>query len=320
MISIICPFYNEEAAVAPFFARILPILHATSTAFEIICVDDGSHDGTLRALCQAQQTCDAIRIVELSRNFGKESALTAGLQIARGQAAIPIDADLQDPPELIPELIATWQQGYDIVLAKRTDRQSDTWLKRQSAAFFYRLHNRIAEVPIPENVGDFRLLDRVAINAVLTLPERRRFMKGIFAWIGFRTATVEYTRAPRSAGASKFNGWRLWNLALEGITSHSTIPLRIWTYFGLIIAGLSFSYGLFIILRTLMFGADMPGYASLITALLFLGGVQLIGIGVLGEYLGRLYLEAKQRPLYLIRAIHEQPRGECSCSPTSTAR
>ncbi|MBK5969023.1 MULTISPECIES: glycosyltransferase family 2 protein [Thiorhodovibrio] len=310
MLSIICPLYNEQAAVEPFFARLLPSLAAAGEPFEILCIDDGSQDDTLGALRRAQQDCAAIRIVELSRNFGKESALTAGLDLARGDAVIPIDVDLQDPPELIPELVAKWRQGYEVVLARRSDRTSDSWLKRQSAEVFYRLHNRIGEVPLPDNVGDFRLLDRAVVAAVRQLPERRRFMKGLFAWVGFRTTTVAYTRAPRSAGHSKFNGWRLWNFALEGITSHSTVPLRIWTYGGALVAGLAFCYGLFITLRTLVVGVDMPGYASLMTAVLFLGGVQLIGIGVLGEYLGRLYLESKQRPLYLIRAIHDTDSRE----------
>ncbi len=306
MLSIVCPFYNEQEAVEAFFLRLVPILNETGENFEIICVNDGSQDETLLHLQAAQQRFPSVRIVDLSRNYGKEAALTAGLDNAVGDAVIPIDADLQDPPEVIPLLIAKWREGYDLVLAKRADRASDSWLKRTMATMFYRFHNRIADVKIPENVGDFRLMDRVVVDAVRLLPERRRFMKGIFAWVGFRTAVVEYVREPRSAGNSKFNGWRLWNFALEGITAFSSAPLRIWSYFGVVVAGFSFLYGMFIILRTLFFGADMPGYASLLAAILFLSGIQLIGLGVIGEYLSRVYSESKQRPIYLIRKIYSE--------------
>lgn len=306
MLSIVCPFFNEQEAIDPFFARLTPILKDTGESFEIICVNDGSQDETLSGLLAAQQRYPGVRIVDLSRNYGKEAALTAGIDTAVGDAVIPIDADLQDPPEVIPLLMAKWREGYDVVLAKRVDRASDSWLKRTTATMFYRLHNRIADVPIPENVGDFRLMDRIAVNAVRQLPERRRFMKGIFAWVGFRTAVVEYVREPRSAGYSKFNGWRLWNFALEGITAFSTAPLRIWSYFGLVVAGFAFLYGAFIILRTLLLGVDLPGYASLLTVVLFLGGIQLIGLGVIGEYLGRVYNESKQRPIYLVRKIYNE--------------
>lgn len=306
MLSIVCPFYNEQEAINPFFARLTPILKDTGESFEIICVNDGSQDETLSGLLAAQQRYPGVRIVDLSRNYGKEAALTAGIDTAAGDAVIPIDADLQDPPEVIPLLMAKWREGYDVVLAKRVDRTSDSWLKRITATMFYRLHNRIADVPIPENVGDFRLMDRVVVNAVRQLPERRRFMKGIFAWVGFRTAVVEYVRESRSAGYSKFNGWRLWNFALEGITAFSTAPLRIWSYFGGVVAGFAFLYGAFIILRTLLLGVDLPGYASLLTVVLFLGGIQLIGLGVIGEYLGRVYSESKQRPIYLVRKIYNE--------------
>lgn len=308
MLSIVCPLFNEQDALEPFFARLLPVLHAADEPFEIICVDDGSSDATLSRLLSARERIPDLRILELSRNFGKEAALTAGIDAARGDAIIPIDVDLQDPPEVISELLAKWREGYDVVLAQRTDRSSDSWLKRRTAHLFYSLHNRIADVPIPENVGDFRLMDRAVVAAVRQLPERRRFMKGVFAWVGYRAATVTYTRAPRTSGVSKFDGWRLWNLALEGLTAFSTVPLRIWTYFGALVAGLAFLYGAFIILRTLVLGIDLPGYASLLTVVLFLGGVQLIGLGVIGEYLGRIYNETKQRPVYLVRRTHERER------------
>ena len=306
MLSIVCPFYNEQEAVEAFFARLIPILNDTGEGFEIICVNDGSQDETLSRLLAARHDYPGVRIVDLSRNYGKEAALTAGIDTATGDAVIPIDADLQDPPEVIPLLLVKWREGFDVVLAKRVDRASDSWLKRTMATMFYRLHNRIADVPIPENVGDFRLMDRIVIDAVRQLPERRRFMKGIFAWVGFRTAVVEYVRESRSAGYSKFNGWRLWNFALDGITAFSTAPLRIWSYFGLAVAGFAFLYGVFIISRTLLLGIDLPGYASLLAAVLFLGGIQLIGLGVIGEYLGRVYSESKQRPIYLVRKIYNE--------------
>jgi len=250
-----------------------------------------------------------VRVIRLSRNFGHQPALTAGLEHARGDVVVMIDADLQDPPELITRLVAAWTGGADVVLARRTDRSSDSFLKRTTAELFYRIHNRLSSVKIPENVGDFRLLDRAAVDALKALPERQRFMKGLFAWIGFRTTTVDYARRGRATGTSKFSGWRLWNLALEGITSFSTVPLRIWTYIGALGALLTFLYALFIIARVLLLGVDVPGYASLLVAILFLGSLQLLSVGVLGEYIGRVYLETKQRPVYVVRREFGGERG-----------
>lgn len=306
-LSIVCPFYNEQAAVPLFFDRIIPILEAAGESFEILCVNDGSHDGTLKALLDAQRQQPNIRIIDLSRNFGKEAALSAALDFAIGDAIIPIDADLQDPPEVIPTMIEKWKQGYDQVLAKRSDRNSDSWTKRTSASLFYWLHNKIANIPLPENVGDFRLMDRKVVDAIKQLPERTRFMKGLFGWVGFRTTTIEYIREQRQTGRSKFGNWRLWNLALEGITSFSTAPLRMCTYVGLFVAIVSIFFGLKIILRTLIYGIELPGYASLMTVVLFLGGIQLIAIGVVGEYLGRIFSEAKGRPLYIVQRTYESP-------------
>ena len=300
-ISVICPIHDEEDALSELFAELIPLLEASGERYEILCVNDGSRDGSLAALQTYQQDHREIRIIDLTRNFGKEAALTCGLDHARGQAVIPIDADLQDPPELILDMIRVWRQGFDVVLAQRTDRGTDSLLKRKTAEWFYRLHNLISDPPIPPNVGDFRLLDRKVVDALRQLPERRRFMKGLFAWVGFRQATIPYARRPRSAGRSKFSGWRLWNLALEGITSFSTAPLRIWSYLGLCIALLSFIFGLFIAGRTILVGRDLPGYASMITVVLFLGGIQLIGLGILGEYIGRIFNETKGRPVYIIR-------------------
>lgn len=305
VLSIVCPMRNETEVVDAFLSRLINVLDGIGDTFEIVCVNDGSRDSTLEKLRVRQGNEPRLRVIDLSRCFGKEAALTCGIDHARGAAVIPIDADLQDPPELIAEMVSVWRKGFDVVLAQRIDRSSDRLLKRKSAEWFYRLHNAISESPIPANVGDFRLMDRRVVEALRQLPERRRFMKGLFAWVGFRQATVPYVREARAAGHSSFSGWRLWNFALEGITSFSTAPLRVWSYLGLLIALVSFAYGLFIIGRTLLFGRDLPGYASLMTMVLFLGGVQLIGLGVLGEYIGRLYGEAKQRPVYIVRDFYE---------------
>ena len=268
--------------------------------YEIVFINDGSRDNTLNVLLNAKQNFKNIRIINFSRNFGKEAALTAGLDKARGEAAIPIDVDLQDPPELIKELVAKWREGYDVVLAKRADRTSDSFAKRVSADLFYKLNGKISNVDIPNNVGDFRLMSKRVVEALKRLPENQRFMKGLFAWVGFKTVVIEYVREKREAGQSSFNGWKLWNFALDGITSFSTLPLRIWLYIGALVSFLSFLYGSFIILKTLIFGVDLPGYASLAVIMLFLGGIQLIGIGILGEYIGRIYSESKRRPSYII--------------------
>jgi glycosyltransferase involved in cell wall biosynthesis len=308
-LSIVVPFFNEAESIAGFSAALLQVLDAIpGTAWEIICIDDGSTDATLPALI-ALTADPRFKIIELSRNFGKEAALTAGLDAATGAAIIPIDADLQDPPELIPEMVAAWRNGAEVVLARRADRSSDGMMKRKTAAWFYRLHNRLSKTRIPENVGDFRLMDRIVVDALKQLPERQRFMKGLFAWVGFRTVTIEYVRASRAAGATKFSGFALWNFALEGLTSFSTAPLKIWTYLGALGAVLTFAYAIFIILYTIIRGTGVPGYASLLVAVLFLGSVQLMSIGLLGEYIGRIYLETKQRPAYIIRKTYGRPDG-----------
>ena len=310
LVSLAIPMYNEADALDVLFARldtVLPTL--TDYDFEVVCVNDGSSDGTLTALeahCASPGdsfTRRALVVVDLSRNFGKEAALSAGLHVAAGDAVIPIDADLQDPPEVISELLAKWRDGFEVVLARRSDRSTDSAAKRLTARAFYRVHNAVADVRIPDDVGDFRLMDRVVVEALKALPESRRFMKGLFAWVGFRTATVEYKRDPRSAGSSKFNTWKLWNFALEGIASFSISPLRIWTYIGLLVATVAMGWGGWIALRTLIWGVDVPGYASLLVAVLFIGGLQLIGIGMIGEYLGRTFVESKRRPAFVIRHI-----------------
>ncbi|AMO98509.1 glycosyl transferase 2 family protein [Collimonas arenae] len=316
IVSIVAPFYNESDGIDHFHQAIREIINAIPEFdFEIICVDDGSSDDTLKKLVALVARDSCFRAVELSRNFGKEAALTAGIDSAIGHAVIPIDADLQDPPELIHLLIAEWEKGAEIVLARRVDRSSDTFLKRKTAELFYRIHNRLTHIKIPENVGDFRLMDRVAVDVLKALPERQRFMKGLFAWVGFKTAVVDYTRNPRTVGNTKFSGWKLWNFALEGITSFSTAPLKLMTYVGAGGTAITLCYALYIVFRTLIHGIDVPGYASLLVAILFFGSLQLLGIGILGEYIGRIYMESKQRPIYVIRKHHghaEDVAGETS--------
>ncbi|HEY1855924.1 glycosyltransferase family 2 protein [Acidocella sp.] len=304
-LSLVVPFYNEGQNIRAFHDAIMPCLEAVpDSAWEIVCVDDGSTDATLEQLVALAEADPRFRVLELSRNFGKEAALTAGIDAASGEAVIPIDADLQDPPELIAPMVAAWRAGAEVVLAHRSDRAADGVMKRKSAAWFYRLHNLVSKTHIPENVGDFRLIDRVVVEALKQLPERQRFMKGLFAWVGFRTVTIDYARPSRQAGASKFSGWALWNFALEGFTSFSTAPLKIWTYLGAVGAVCSFIYAMFTVVYTLLRGISVPGYASLLVVVLFLGSVQLMSIGLLGEYIGRIYLETKQRPTYLVRKIH----------------
>lgn len=307
MISIVVPFFNESESIRFFYQALTQALDAVVGAdFEVICIDDGSRDDTLAQLLALSKHDVRFNVIELSRNFGKEAAMTAGIDAARGDAMIPIDADLQDPPELIARMIELWQQGADVVLARRSDRSSDSFRKRKGAELFYKAHNWLSNVPLPNNVGDFRLMNRAAVDALKMLPERQRFMKGLFAWVGFKTVTVDYVRNQRIAGSTKFSGFKLWNFALEGLTSFSTVPLRMWTYIGALGAVCALGYALYIVVRTFIFGVVVPGYASMLTVILFLGSLQLISVGVLGEYIGRIYVEAKQRPAYLVRSVHMQ--------------
>jgi glycosyltransferase involved in cell wall biosynthesis len=304
-ISIIVPFYNEGDGVVRFYEALKPIINMIDGIdFEVICIDDGSGDSTLKKLISISELDARFKIIELSRNFGKEAALTAGIDSAIGDAVIPIDADLQDPPLLIPKMIDKWLEGAEVVLARRADRTSDSFVKRKTAEVFYRVHNLLSNVRIQENVGDFRLMDRVVVEAIKQLPENNRFMKGIFAWVGFKTVVIDYVRNPRILGESKFSGWKLWNFALEGITSFSAVPLKFWLYVGILGAFLTFIYGIFIVSKTLIYGIELPGYASILVAILFFGSIQLISLGVLGEYIGRIYMETKKRPIYLVRKRH----------------
>lgn len=300
-ISLVVPVFNEEDAIPIFYKTVREFEELQHYEVEIVFINDGSKDATesiIRSLAIADPLVVAL---SFTRNFGKEPALFAGLDHATGEAVIPIDVDLQDPINVIPHLIDKWKAGAEMVLAKRTDRSTDGRLKRKTAEWFYKLHNKISNPKIEENVGDFRLMSRAVVENIKLLPERNLFMKGILSWVGGNTDVVEYTRAERIAGDSKFNGWKLWNLALEGITSFSTFPLRMWTYIGLLVAGLSFIYGAWMIIDTIAFGNPVRGYPSLLVSILFLGGVQLIGIGVLGEYIGRIYTESKNRPRYILK-------------------
>lgn len=316
MLSLIVPVFNEEVVIDVFCARVVPILDEITPDWEIVFVNDGSRDRTVEAVTRQHQAEPRIALFSLSRNFGKEIAMTAGLDMARGEAVVIIDVDLQDPPELIGELVAKWREGYDVVFARRLEREGETILKRITAHGFYRALNAIADPPIPADVGDFRLMSRRAVDALLKLRERHRFMKGLYAWIGFPQAEVTYVRAPRAAGKSKYNYWRLWNFSIEGFTSFSIRPLQVATYFGFLIALLAVLYGSFIILQTLFYGNPVAGYPSLLVVVLLLGGVQLISLGVIGEYLGRIFNETKQRPLYIV--ANSIPSRDVSAVQSST--
>jgi glycosyltransferase involved in cell wall biosynthesis len=300
-LSVVVPVYNEEQNLDYLFERLTSVLNRLNMTYEIVCVNDGSRDNTIERLIEHHQQNPAIKVVNLSRNYGKEIALSAGLDYTCGDAVVPIDADLQDPPELIADLVAKWREGYDVVLATRRSRQGESWIKRLTANAFYRIIDRISHVPIPRDTGDFRLIDRRVVDAIKQLPERNRFMKGLFAWVGFKQTSILYDRPSRYKGETTWNYWRLWNFALDGITSFSFIPLKVWSYIGLLVAIPAFFYASFLVIRTVLFGVDLPGYASIMVAVLFLGGVQLVSLGVLGEYLGRVYEEVKGRPLYLVR-------------------
>jgi glycosyltransferase involved in cell wall biosynthesis len=313
-LSIVVPVFDEAMGILEFYGRLADVLDGLEVASEIVFVNDGSSDDTLQSLMSIRELDSRIAIIDLSRNFGKEVAMTAGLDFAHGRAVIIIDADLQDPPELIPALVEKWREGNDVVYAQRRVRKGETWFKRRSAHWFYRLMEKIGTVHIPRDTGDFRLLSRRAVDALAQLGESHRFMKGLFTWIGFEQVAVEYDRSPRAAGESKWNYWSLWNLAIEGITSFTVSPLRISTYVGLLVAIGAFLYGAFVLFRTLFFGTDLPGYPSIMVVILFMGGVQLIAVGVIGEYLGRIFNETKNRPLYFVKDVLPAVHGESESS------
>ena len=314
LISVVVPVFNEDESIDAFLAAIAPELSKTGLAHEIIFVNDGSTDSTLTVLIDRAERMPALKAVNLSRNFGKEAAMTAGLDQAKGDAAVLIDVDLQDPPELLGRFIDLWRQGYDVVYGLRESREADGRLKAMTAGLFYSAFNAIAATPIPHNVGDFRLIDRRVIDSLAQLPERGRFMKGLFAWVGFPSIAVPYARPARQFGRTKWNYWRLWNFAIDGIVSFSTAPLRIWTYFGAALAIVALAYAAFILVDALFFGIGVPGYASLIIVLLFSTAVNLVSLGMIGEYVSRLFVETKRRPIYLLEGIYQHSPGPPSPS------
>ena len=315
-LTLVIAAFNEAEALPLLHPRLAAALDAMPDIDgRVLYVDDGSRDGTWDVLQQLAASDPRVALLRLARNFGKEPALTAGLDHVDTDAAIVLDADGQDPPELVPAFVAKWREGYDVVYGTRSRRDGESWFKRFTAAAFYRVMNRLSNIPVPPDTGDFRLVSRRVLDALRQTRERQRFMKGLFAWVGFRQVALAYERAPRIAGRSKFSYWRLWNLALEGITSFSTLPLRMATYIGVLTALVAFGWGSWIIARTLLWGDPVQGWPSLMTVVLFLGGIQLMALGIVGEYLGRTYIEVKQRPLYLVSdEIRAAPVGAASAA------
>lgn len=303
-ISIVVPFYNEESNVRALFARLMPVMRGLNVPFEIVCVNDGSRDATLDRLIEEARTNSAMRVIDLSRNFGKDAALSAGIAHASGRAVIPMDGDLQHPPELIPELIAKWHEGFEMIYAVRKSRQDQSFASRTSAQAFYWLFRKCSEVSLPEGAGDFRLLDRKVVDALNAMPERNRFMKGMFAWLGFKQISVPYDVEERASGKTKWSFVKLLSFAFSGIAGFSKLPLRVWGGLGAVISLLAFVYIAVRLVRTAIYGIDVPGYESIIITMLFLGGIQLVSLGVIGEYLGRVFDEVKGRPLYVVRGAY----------------
>jgi polyisoprenyl-phosphate glycosyltransferase len=305
-LSILCPVMNEEDVIDIFLDAMRPVLEESvallppGSEYEIVFVDDGSTDATAAIVAAHAASDERIKLISFSRNFGKEAALAAGLKYATGDAVIPMDVDLQDPPHVVPLLVEKWRGGAQVVNAQRADRDSDSWIKRRTAGLFYRAFNRVAKNKIPQDVGDFRLLDRVVVDVLNQFSEKNRFMKAIFSWVGYRQAVVEYRRAPRVAGSTKFNYWKLWNFALDGITGYTTLPLRFWTYAGLSIALIAVLYAAWIVVDTFLSGRGVPGYASIMVTVLAMGAFNLISLGILGEYVGRISEEVRNRPLYIV--------------------
>lgn len=311
-VTLVVPVYNEEASIGVFLEQVSRVIAdiGPQVTFDILFVNDGSRDKTERLILAHAEQREDISLVNFSRNFGKEAALTAGLHHATGDAVIPLDVDLQDPPEVIAEMIRRWKAGAMVVNARRARRDADTWLKKASANAFYRVFNALAERPIPRDVGDFRLMDREVVEVIRQMGERSRCNKALFSWVGFETEEVTYERPPRAAGETQWSYWKLTKLALDAIFSSSTVPLRIWTYVGVLMAVVSLAYSAFLLLRTLIFGIDVPGYASTVILILVFGGMNMFALGIIGEYVGRIYTEVRQRPLYVIRSHHRSARAE----------
>ncbi len=303
-ISIVVPMMNEEDSLDSFFARLLPVLAQLTQTYEIVIVNDGSRDATLEKLTAHQKNIPQLVVVDLSRNFGKEAALTAGFSEARGEAVIVLDADLQDPPELILQMVEKWQAGYEVVAVVRKDRSGDRFFHRANVGFFYKFINMMSDTKIKPNVRDYRLMCRAAVDAFLSLKERTRFNKGLFAWLGFREYYIYQELHDRVAGSTKWNFRKLFSFAIDGITSFSTTPLRIWTYIGFATACFAFLLGLFMIVKTLLFGVITPGWTSTMVVILFFSGLNMLSVGILGEYVGRVFIETKQRPLFIIRKVY----------------
>ena len=318
-VSVVVPVFNEEAVLPEFHRRLAAVLDSIGAPSEIVYVDDGSSDGSSALLAELHAADARVAVVELSRNFGKEAAMSAGLDHAGGDAVVVIDADLQDPPELIPDMLRAWREGHDVVLMRRRSRAQESWVKKLTARAFYRAIGKIGTIDIPADVGDFRLLSRRAVAAVRRFPERSRFMKGLFAWIGFACREIEYDRDGRYAGATKWNYWQLWNFALEGITSFSVVPLKLASYVGFVTALVAFAYGGYFIVKTLVFGDPARGFPTLVAVVLFLGGLQLMALGIIGEYLARMFIEVKQRPLYLVQR-RQPPQRPLAAAPGGGAR
>lgn len=316
-ISVVVPMFNEAENLAPLVARLTPVMERCSASFEVVFVDDGSTDDTLTALRRANQIDPRLRAVSFSRNFGKEIAIAAGLDHARGDAVVIMDADLQHPPEMIETFVERWRQGYQNVFGQRVDRSADSAMRRALTLRFYRLFAAFGETSLPPGAGDFRLLDRQAVEALRAMPERARFSKGLYAWIGYRSLGVPFEVAERAFGSSKFSYRKLTRFALDGLMSFSTLPLKVWTYVGTLISLLALAAAIFFLLRTATHGVDVPGYASLIVSIMFFAGVQLMSLGVLGEYIGRIFAEVKRRPLYLVA---ERVGVEEDSSPVARAR
>jgi glycosyltransferase involved in cell wall biosynthesis len=315
MISVVAPAYNESENIEPFYKRMSNVLNSLTTKWEIICINDGSKDDTLEKLLSLNSKNKNVKVINLSRNFGKEVALSSGLDYATGDIIIPIDIDLQDPPELIEEMIHLWNQGYDVVYATRIKREGESHFKKLTASLFYKLISKISHIDIPQDTGDFRLIDKKVLIELKRLKETHRFMKGLFSWVGFKQVSLPYERKPRHLGTTTFNYWKLWNFAIEGITSFSIAPLQLATYFGAAVSLFAFIYTIIIVGKTLILGADVPGYPSMMVTILFFGGIQLLSIGIIGEYVGRIYNEVKQRPLYIISDLYglSNIKGENKC-------
>jgi glycosyltransferase involved in cell wall biosynthesis len=312
-ISVVAPAYNEQEVLEEFHRRVSAVLAGLGCAYEIVLVNDGSRDGTLGLMHALRERDPHLTVVDLSRNFGKEIALSAGLDHTKGEVVVVLDSDLQDPPELIPRMLEVWREGYDVVYGMRAERDGETWFKKFTARHFYRLIKKVSRVEIPKDTGDFRLMSRRAVEALGRLREEHRFMKGLFAWVGFPSKALLYKRDARAAGCTKWNYWKLWNFAIEGITSFTVAPLKVSTYLGLLVAVLALAYAVFVIWKALVYSDPVRGYPSLMTVILFLGGVQLISVGLLGEYVGRIFNEVKRRPLYLVnRLLSSELPGEFS--------